>query len=74
MKNISQQREFTKAKEIANEYKQKGFGVILEPSSSDLPEELKKLNFRPDIIATSDEANLIIEVKTFESVKKSCIS
>lgn len=69
MKNIAQQRELTKAKEIANEYKKKGFRVVLEPKSSDLPKELRSLNFRPDIVATSGEANLIIEVKTFESIK-----
>lgn len=69
MKHNTQQRELTKAKEVANEYKKKGFRVILEPSSSDLPKELKNLNFQPDIIATSGETNLIIEVKTFKSIK-----
>jgi len=69
MKHTTQHRELAKAKEIASEYKEKGFKVIMEPSSADLPEVLKGLNFQPDIIATSGETNLIIEVKTFESIK-----
>lgn len=69
MKHSTQQREIIKAKEIANEYKNKGFQVILEPRQDDLPKELKDLNFQPDIIATSDDIKLIIEVKTFESIK-----
>jgi hypothetical protein len=71
MKRINLKRELNKAKEVANEYEKKGFRVILEPSISDLPEELRALNFQPDIIATSDNLNLIIEVKTFETIKNS---
>jgi len=69
MKNSTQQREASKAKEVANEYKKKGYRVILEPKLSDLPDVLKNLNFQPDIIATYGDTNLIIEVKTFESIK-----
>jgi hypothetical protein len=69
MKNSTQQREASKAKEVANEYKKKGYRVILEPRISDLPDALKKLNFQPDIIATLGDTNLVIEVKTFESIK-----
>ena len=58
MKYSTEKREIIKAKEIANEYKKKGFKVILEPSVSDLPDELKNLNFRPDIVATSDEIKI----------------
>lgn len=69
MKHSVQQRESAKAKEVASEYKKKGYRVILKPRLSDLPEELKRLNFQPDIIATLGDTNLIIEVKTFESIK-----
>lgn len=69
MKNSTQQREASKAKEVANEYKKKGYRVILEPRLSDLPDALKKLKFQPDIIATLGDTNLVIEVKTFESIK-----
>jgi hypothetical protein len=69
MMHKTQKREVTKAKEVANEYKKKGYRVIFEPSVSELPEELKILNFQPDIIAMSDDINLVIEVKTFESIK-----
>lgn len=69
MKNSTQQREALKAKEVANEYKKKGYRVILEPRLSDLPDALKNLNFQPDIIATYGDTNLVIEVKSFESIK-----
>ena len=69
MKHRNHQRETNKAKEIATEYKKKGFRVILEPRESDLPAELRELDFEPDIIATSNNINLVIEVKTFESIK-----
>jgi hypothetical protein len=73
MKSSTQNREATKVKEVANEYKKKGFRVIVEPSQSDLPEELKKLNFQPDIIASSGDTNLVIEIKSFESIKNKAL-
>jgi hypothetical protein len=64
-----EKRESEKAKEIVEEYSKKGFNVILNPSFDQLPEELKNLNFRPDIIAMSNDINLIIEIKTANSIK-----
>lgn len=64
-----EKRESEKAKEIVEEYSKKGFKVILNPSIKELPEELKNLNFRPDIIAMSNDINLIIEIKTANSIK-----
>ena len=71
MKNSTSQREIDKAKKVAKEYEQKGFRVILEPRRSDMPDSLQDLGFQPDIIATSDEINLVIEVKTSQSIKNS---
>jgi hypothetical protein len=71
MKTTTTKREFEKTKEIAREYSKKGFKVIVEPKHSDLPEKIRGLNFQPDIIATSESINLIIEVKTSESIKDS---
>jgi hypothetical protein len=64
-------REIEKTKEIAKEYLSKGYKVILEPKSAELPNEIKRLNFLPDLIVMSDEGNLIIEVKTSKSIKDS---
>ena len=64
-----EKRESEKAKEVVEEYSKKGFNVILNPSFDQLPEELKNLNFRPDIIAMSNDINLIIEIKTANSIK-----
>jgi hypothetical protein len=71
MKKSINQREFDKAKEIAKEYQNKGFKVTIEPKFSNLPREIQCLGFQPDIIATSENINLIIEVKTFETIKNS---
>lgn len=64
-----EKRESEKTKEIVEEYSKKGFEVILNPSIEELPVELKDLNFRPDIIAKSTDVNLIIEIKTANSIK-----
>lgn len=71
MNKSTENREESKAKEVAKEYKKKGYKVVLEPRVSDLPDALRKLNFQPDIIATRGDTNLVIEVKTFESIKNS---
>jgi len=71
MKNITTNREIEKAKEIAKEYLDKGFKVILEPKFSELPDDIKQLNFQPDLIVMSEGVNLIIEVKTSKSIKDS---
>ena len=64
-----ERRESEKAKEIVEEYTKKGFEVILNPSIEELPIELKCLNFIPDIIAKSNNVNLIIEIKTANTIK-----
>ncbi|MGE0561596.1 MAG: hypothetical protein AB7O47_07255 [Flavobacteriales bacterium] len=55
-----------KIKEIAREYKNKGYEVIIEPRSSlTVPNFIK--NFQPDLIALSETDNVVIEVKSSES-------
>jgi Holliday junction resolvase len=51
-----------KIKEIAKDYKKKGYEVIVEPQQSSLPEFLKK--FQVDLIARSEDDNVVIEVKS----------
>src|SRR5688572_29529149 len=49
-------------KEIAKDYEDKGFSVIIDPKSSQLPQFLK--DFQPDIIAKSKKESVVVEVKT----------
>ena len=48
---------------LAAEYRAKGYKVSVRPSVDELPPFLKE--FRPDIIATSPEGNVVIEVKPY---------
>ena len=54
-----------KIKEIARDYKNKGYEVVIEPSSSVLPDFL--LNFQPDLVALSENDNVVVEVKSSDS-------
>lgn len=54
-----------KIKEIAKDYKSRGYLVIIEPKSKLVPDFLS--NFQPDIIALSDMDNVVIEVKSSDS-------
>jgi len=56
------QTELNKIRQVANDYKKNGYNVIVEPRGTDIPSFVK--NYQPDIIATSDNDNVIIEVKT----------
>lgn len=54
-----------KIKEIAKDYKNKGYQVIIESNSNLVPEFL--FNFQADLIALSDNDNVVVEVKSSDS-------
>ena len=60
MKQVERERK--KIKQVANEYRSKGYEVVIEPTSNDLPHFLS--GYRPDIIALSDKENVVIEIKS----------
>src|SRR5438876_11043331 len=67
----TRQTENNKIRKVAKDYEKKGYKVIIEPSRGDIPSFIK--NYQPDIIATSDNDNVIIEVKTrtdFSTIEK----
>ena len=70
MNDSANKREQDKIREVAREYEKKGFHVLTHPRLGDLPSELRDLNYLPDIVVTSDNLNLIIEVKTYKSIQK----
>lgn len=47
---------------LASEYRRKGYDVRIEPTGRELPAFLE--SFEPDIVATSDHGNIVIEVKS----------
>jgi Holliday junction resolvase len=67
----TRQEEYNKIRQVAKEYKKKGYAVIIEPNGNDIPFFIK--HYQPDIIATSPADNVIVEVKTrsdFASIEK----
>jgi len=61
--------ENKKINEISQKYRLKGYSVVINPKSEDLPIFLQ--GFNPDIYAFNNEENVIIEVKSKESLTKS---
>jgi Holliday junction resolvase len=55
--------EQNKIKQVAKEYEKLGYNVIIEPRVDDLPSFLRKLNYHPDLVATSGSDKVIIEIK-----------
>lgn len=53
--------------EVAEEYKQRGYKVIIEPSPKQLPEFLT--TFRPDLIAENPSESVVIELKSFDKAR-----
>lgn len=67
----TRQTEYNKIRQVAKDYEKNGYKVIIEPRRGDIPSFIK--NYQPDIIATSDNDNVIIEVKTrtdFSTIEK----
>ena len=68
MKKNNIKREEEKIKDLAKDYEKKGYQVFANPSQHDTPTFLAEMGFRPDLIATSENENLIIEVKSSQSL------
>ena len=64
-----QELERRRIQEIAQEYISKGYNVVIEPESDQLPDFLA--NYRPDIVARGYEETVIVEVKSRSSLAKS---
>ncbi len=62
-------REQRRIKQLANEYRKKGYEVLVEPGPEKTPEFLRP--FRPDLIIRKGEEAIVVEVKTTESLTAS---
>lgn len=54
--------------QVANEYRSRGFRVVLRPRQDELPPFLQ--GFEPDLIALSDEENIVVEVRERGGLKR----
>lgn len=66
MKTADKELEQRKIQEIAADYRNLGYAVIVYPQPADLPPFLA--GFRPDIVATIEGDNVVIAVKTQSSL------
>jgi hypothetical protein len=64
MSNVRQERAIEK---VAAQYRSRGYDVIVEPTPRELPEWLS--DFRPDILARSDQEQVVVEVKAANAVR-----
>ena len=61
-------REEGKIKELYREYLSKGYRVVAQPKNNELPNFMRSLKYRPDLIAYGENENFVIEVKTSRSI------
>lgn len=57
-----------KIREVAREYRAKGFDVATQPSASQLPPALA--GFRPDLLVVSETEHVVVEVQTASLARK----
>lgn len=65
--NIAFREHESAARIIAKELEDNGYAVFLEPAPEQIPFSLG--GYRPDLLATKDNDNLIIEIKSKKSAK-----
>ncbi|HEY2321228.1 MAG TPA: hypothetical protein VGJ82_00060, partial [Thermoanaerobaculia bacterium] len=54
--------EKSKLEQIASEYRRKGYDVATRPREDHIPPFLRP--FQPDLVATSDRDNVVVEIKS----------
>jgi hypothetical protein len=61
--------EGSKVAELAREYSSAGYRVIEAPTDAQMPSFLRGTGFQPDLIANSEHENIVIEVRSRESIR-----
>jgi uncharacterized protein YutE (UPF0331/DUF86 family) len=64
------QREMKKIRELAREYKNKGFTVSVEPTGDAIPDFIKQFDYTPDLIAISQEESHVVEVSSRDTAER----
>jgi hypothetical protein len=65
----TRRREQRKIREVAREYRQAGYEVLVGPSGPQVPDFLG--DYRPDLIAVGDRESVVIEVKSVRGFDRS---
>src|SRR5437763_1996687 len=52
----------TRLRDVAEDYRRRGYRVIVEPSVNQLPEFLQ--SYHPDLIAESTDESIVVELKS----------
>ena len=68
MANVTQSAHDRLVRETAERYIRQGFSVDIEPLQEDLPDFLQR--FRPDLIVTTPEGKIVVEVKYRGKVRR----
>ena len=63
--------ERERAASVAGRYRQRGYQVVEEPATDQLPDFLQELNFQPDLLATNGLESVIVEIQSFGQVARS---
>lgn len=71
MNTQTEQLERERLLELAQEYRQKGYQVVLSPNTEEIPDFLKDYGYRPDMIVRRGEEGVVIEVKSRRSIMAS---
>ena len=61
MNNSTQEIYRRKIQEIANDYETRGYRVLIEPATTEIPQFLA--DFHPDIVAYGPQDSIVIEIK-----------
>ncbi|KPL19906.1 MAG: hypothetical protein AMJ92_00010 [candidate division Zixibacteria bacterium SM23_81] len=69
MKNNIKEAYDRKLREVAEDYKSRGYEVFIEPSPSDLPDFMA--GFRPDLVARGPKDSVVVEIKIGTSIAAS---
>jgi hypothetical protein len=69
MENSTAELEKRRVREVAKEYRQKGYEVIVHPEKDQLPPFLS--NYKPDLIARSEDETVVLEIKSHFSLSRS---
>jgi hypothetical protein len=67
MKPDNTSRESQRVAELVTDYERKGYTVTLPRRPQDAPAFLRELGYTPDLIATTKDETLIVEVKSRET-------
>ena len=70
MSEANTNRERAKIRELARDYRSKGYRVMVSPRGTALPQFLRPLGYLPDLIATSKRGSHVVEVSSRDTAQR----